>query len=176
MSSQVWNPLEQRTRETPATFLSVGGRQESHSFRFWGDFPMSGMHLLPCEGPSTAGGPRKVLPGWSRASTPVKACRELQERGDATGTGSSLQISVCHSSNQKAPNPARLAPACRGRGGVGGNPVSAQPVSGETLAVHLKVPAPLTRGKTLAPLAPPDLGFQPSPGTASTPRQHPSKS
>lgn len=92
MSSQVWNPLEQRTRETPATFLSVGGRRESHSFRFWGDFPMSGMHLLPCEGPSTAGGPRKVLPGWSCASTPMKACRELQGRGDATRTGSSLQI------------------------------------------------------------------------------------
>ena len=59
------------------------------------------------------------------------------------------------------------------KGWCGGNPVSAQPPSGETLAVHLKVPPPLARGKTLAP---PDLGFQPSPGTASTPRQHPSKS
>lgn len=42
---------------------------------------MGGMHLLPCEGPSTAGSPRKVLPGWSCASTPMKACRELQGRG-----------------------------------------------------------------------------------------------
>lgn len=63
--------------------------------------------------------------------------------------------SVCHSSNQKAPNPARLAPARRGRGGWGEPKSQPSHQAGETLAVHPAVPLPLARGKTLAP---PDLG------------------
>ena len=172
MPSQGWDAQEQRARETPVTFLSVGGRWDDHSFRFWGDFPKSGMHLLPCEGPLRAGGPRKVVPGCSHAGTPAKACRELRERGDATGAVSGLRICLSFLKAEGAQS-RPLGSRLRRKGWGGRNPVSAQPPSGKTPAVHLKVPAPLARGKTLAS---PDLGFQPSPSTASTPRQHPSKS
>lgn len=132
---------------------------------FLGGFPTGGKHLLPCEVPGGhCRGPRKAAPGCSRARTPgrnnVKACREPQNREMPLGL---LADSGC----PKAPDPACLAPACRGRGA--GNPVSAQPPSWVTPGAHLRAPLSLARGKTLAS---PALGFQPSPGTASAPRQH----
>lgn len=115
MRSQVWAPPEQRTRETPVTFLSVGRRWDNHSFRFWGDFPMSRMHLLPCEGSSTARGPRKWCQAGVLLVPPLKRAESCKngEMPLGLGAASGSQFIIPQIRRHPIP-PAWLPPAAEG--------------------------------------------------------------
>ena len=103
------------------TFPSIGLEAGEPFFLLMGGFPTGGKHSLPCEVPGGhCRGPRKAAPGWSRARTPgrnnVKACREPQERGNATGIVGSLRISTCHFLKSKGARSRPLGSRLPGKG------------------------------------------------------------